>query len=82
MPTEGIVCISYLLCMIPSCLRPPPLEKGRQELVARDFGSAESTEIVENPLCISQFQYCTDGAKDPPSSRRRIVQRFLRFVND
>ena len=31
-----------------------------------------------NTLCISQFRYCTDGAKDPPSSRSRIVQRFLR----
>ena len=27
-------------------------------------------------MCISQFQNCTDGAKDPPSSRRRFIQRF------
>ena len=34
-----------------------------------------------NTLCIFQFWYCTDGAKDPPSSCRRIVQRFPRAAS-
>ena len=30
-------------------------------------------------MCISQFWYCTDGAKGPPLSRRRFIQSFLKM---
>ena len=29
-------------------------------------------------MCISQFQNCTDGSKDPLFSRRPFIQRFLK----
>ena len=47
--------------------------------MARDFGSAESTEIAGILCVFPNFGTARMGAKGPPLSRRRFIQRFLRY---
>ncbi len=56
----------------------------RQELAAREFVTGEGLEKGGILGCISPFSSRTDGAKDPLSSRRRFIQRFLKkgFISD
>ena len=37
-------------------------------------------EKSRNTVCISDFSNCTEGAKDPPPSRRRFIQRFPSII--
>ena len=45
----------------------------------RRFCFIRKFEKWRNTVCISRFSNCTDGTKDSPISRRRIIQRFLRI---
>ena len=44
----------------------------------RDFGTAESEKSGGILYGFPAFFSCTDGAKDPAFSRRRLIQRFLK----
>ena len=43
------------------------------------FCAKRKYEKWGNTVCIFHFSYCTIGVKDPPFSRRRFIQRFLRI---
>ena len=63
------------LCDISFSIRETLIKSARADgerfCFLRKFGK------VRNTVCISTFPFCTEGAKDPLLSRRRLIQRFL-----
>ena len=72
---KGALCVVHcndLLCCLEALIHSARAGSAR-------FFSSRRFKKRRNTVCISRFLNCTDGEEDPLSSRRRMIQRFLRF---